>query len=331
MSTCNECTKSTKTTDKIVCNRCNLSFHFLCVNLTATEYKRSKSNWACPNCTHQPRNNGSPNGEHATTSNQRNRSTENMDISCMVREELREVLRTELPIILRNLLETELTPIKEQLNSLQNSVTFMSNQYDDIHHTISTLTNDVKDLTSEREELRSTITNLSTRLNQIEQNMRDCNVEIQGIPEGRNEDLAYTVKHIAEVVSCGMSDADVLHCTRIASQNKDNNKARAIIAKLRSTRCRDELLSAVARFNKTKSRDQKLNSSLLGLGGAAVPVYVSEHLSPANKTLYWAARKKAIELSYKYVWVRNGSIFLRKDDQSRYTVVRTQLTLDSLH
>jgi uncharacterized protein YoxC len=323
--------KTIKQTDKIVCTHCNLTFHFLCVNLTATIYKKSKSNWTCNNCAHQLNSNGTPTSGLANTSNHRNYSPEYMeDISRIIRNEIREALRTELPLILRKQLETELTPIKEQLIALQDSVTFISDQYDDLHHTITKLTNDVKSLVSEREELRSTISSLTNRLNGLEQNMRDSNVEIQGIPEDKNEDLVRAVKCIAEKVSCDMLDADILHCTRVASQNKESNKPRAVIAKLRSMRCRDELLSAVARFNKNKPRDQKINSSLLGVGGAVVPVYVSEHLSPTNKTLHWAARKRANELAYKYVWVRNGTIFMRKDDNSRYLVIKTQQTLDSL-
>ncbi|XP_063381572.1 uncharacterized protein LOC134668055 [Cydia fagiglandana] len=321
-NTCSECERPVKPAEKLICTRCDSLFHFLCVNVTAAVYKKTnKTNWTYENCTKQP--------NHDRTGTPK-KAFENTDFSAMIRNEVREALRAELPIILRQHLEAELTPIKEELKKLQDSVSFMSNQYDDIHPTMTTLNNDIKTLNSERNELLSTITGLTDRLNQIEQHMRDCNVEIQGIPEDKNENLVNTIQHIAEVVSCSMSDVDILHCTRVASQNKENKKPRTIIAKLRSTRCRDELLSAVGRFNKTKARDQKLNSSVLGIGGPAVPIYVSEHLSPVNKTLHWAARKKATELSYKYVWVRNGSVFMRKDDNSRYIIVKTQQTLDSL-
>ena len=45
--------------------------------------------------------------------------------------------------------------------------------------------------------------------------------------------------------------------------------------------------------------------------------HVNEHLSRGNKLLFRDARRAAREKQYKYVWVRGGKIFLRKDDRAR--------------
>ena len=63
------------------------------------------------------------------------------------------------------------------------------------------------------------------------------------------------------------------------------------------------------------------------MGGPRKSVYVSEHLSPANKSLHAAARLKAKELNYKFTWIRNGRIFVRKDESSEFILIRNTESL----
>lgn len=112
----------------------------------------------------------------------------------------------------------------------------------------------------------------------------------------------------------------------MASVNKGSKKPRVI---LRSVRCRDEFYSAVARFNKSNPGN-KLNSSMLGIGGISSSVYVAKHLSRANKMLHAAARAKAKDLSYKFVWVRNGRVFMRKNETSHFIHVKNNEVLERL-
>ena len=121
----------------------------------------------------------------------------------------------------------------------------------------------------------------------------------------------------------------ISNCTRVASFNKDNKRPRAIVVKLCSTRRRDEIYSAVARYNKNHANN-KLNTSLLGMGGDSSLIYVSEHLSPLNKSLHYAARQKATQLGFKFIWVRNGRIFMRKNETSKYVHVKNLATLENL-
>ena len=55
-------------------------------------------------------------------------------------------------------------------------------------------------------------------------------------------------------------------------------------------------------FNKDLEADQR--------------VYVNEHLSPGNKKLFAMATKKKYELGFKFLWSKNGTIFLKKDPSS---------------
>lgn len=103
-----------------------------------------------------------------------------------------------------------------------------------------------------------------------------------------------------------------------------------LYVQLSCMRARQTLLANVIKFNKHKQITEKLNTSHLGFTGVKKPVFVVEHLSPTNKHLHAAARQKSKELNYKYVWVRNGQIFMRKTDTTEYIVVRNMETLQNL-
>ena len=156
---------------------------------------------------------------------------------------------------------------------------------------------------------------LNIKVSQFEQQARECNVELQCLPEYSNESLVPTVLQLCKVVSCPIIDADILACSRIAKSKRDSPRPRSVIIKLCSPRKRDELLGACLRYNKNNP-DNKLNTSLLGMGGDKQNIYLSEHLSPGNRKLHAEARLFKKDNNFKYIWVRNGRIFLRKSDET---------------
>ncbi|KAL4718614.1 hypothetical protein ACJJTC_014049 [Scirpophaga incertulas] len=104
----------------------------------------------------------------------------------------------------------------------------------------------------------------------------------------------------------------------------------SILVKLSSPRLRDTLLASVIKYYQTHNQ-KKLQSCDLGIGGkTSCPIYVVENLSPENKELHAAARKRGKELGYKFVWIRGGKIFMRKDESANYTFVKNTDTLTRL-
>lgn len=251
------------------------------------------------------------------------------DMSEIIRREVSAAMSTQLPSLMEKLFERNFNPIKAQLDILQDSVKFMSDQYEDFKDSVHAIINENKALKAECTQLRETVNNLADRLNMMEQYMRDSNLEIQGVPEFKTENVVSVIKQVAKVVSVKLLDEDILSCTRVAAMNKKGQRPRAIVVKLKSSRCRDEMYSAVRRFNKDHP-NEKLNSSHLGIAGEKTNIYVCEHLSPANKALHAAARIKSRELGYKFIWVRNGHIFVRKDENSRFIHIKNLQTVSSL-
>ncbi|XP_063891065.1 uncharacterized protein LOC135116963 [Helicoverpa armigera] len=233
-------------------------------------------------------------------------------IDC-IRQEIRSVLSLEISANIKKSITIELGDIKSLFNDLKQSVDFMSEEFDRMKAELETCRNGNKILHKENDSLRHTISELSSRVNLIEQHARQQNLEINGIPESKAENLVKTVQQIGNVISCSIKDDDILSVVRVRKLDPESSNPRAVVVKLRSMLLRDTILTSVMNYNKAHP-DKKLNSQHLGYANSIKPVFVSEHLSPLNKKIHAAARKVAKEKGYKYVWVRDGKILIRKDD-----------------
>lgn len=253
-----------------------------------------------------------------------------------VREIIQDVMKSELSIMLSKLNETimailnrELQPINAKIAAMDDSMKFMNSQYEDLikEHVSSKET--VIQLRKENLEMSKIVNLLNVRVDQLEQQTRSNNIEIQCLPEKKHENLFDIVSEISKVSGCVMENRDILHCTRVAKLNPNNTRPRSIVVQLASPRLRDNFLASIVNFNKN-NKDNKLNSGHLGYSGPKTAIFVTEHLSPTYRALHAAARIKARELGYKFVWIRSGRIFMRKVQESEHIMVRNMDTLNKL-
>lgn len=251
--------------------------------------------------------------------------------NCTITEEkLRVILKkelTEMQYTIKNAVTEQINNILTQFGDLRESMTFFNKQYEDLKEQLEAKTELITYLQSDNENLKSTVRDLSSRLSSVEQNMRSCNVELNGIPESKAENLNNTFSQLVQIIGAPIAADEIVQVTRVAKISNDSNRPRAVIAKLRSPKHRDIVLAAVSNFNK-KNPEDKLSSKHLGHGGPCKPVFVAEHLSPPNKLLHATARRKAKENDYKFTWVRNGRIFVRKTEFSESILIRNTDSLN---
>ncbi|CAG5018519.1 unnamed protein product [Parnassius apollo] len=305
-----------------------------------------KNNWRCQECsskqpksdntntpvrtTYRPMVSGDDTNveeeSNITVRTKKQRSKSDTNDSYIKEDSLRSIIKQEITDTIKQLVSEHLTNIASQVTGFHESLAFFSKKYDELMQTVKERNEVIQSLIQKNDNLSSQVRSLTERIEQIEQNMRAPNVEINGIPEHKSENLLKTIEQLGFAIENPLGDNDVLHVSRIAKLNKESDRPRSVIVKLRSQRRRDELLAAVTKFNK-KNPDNKLNSEHLGIGGRRVPVYVSEHLTPKNKHLHAAARKKAKETGAKFVWVRDGRIFVRKHEQSHAIYIKHEESL----
>lgn len=51
-------------------------------------------------------------------------------------------------------------------------------------------------------------------------------------------------------------------------------------------------------------------------GSLTSKIFINENLTLTNRELHWNARVCAKKLNFKYVWVKNGRIYMRKEENS---------------
>lgn len=350
-----ECCNSSQTSSELLtCKSCNKKYHFACVISSKTEYsdlsKEFKSSWFCPACNRPQAGKDNSNTPVRVLSNinkqeanmnvtirnkQKSSTTPENDSNDLTLAEVRKVVREELMNLLDvfkssiiSQFEFKLKEISDQLTEVTTSISFMEQQHEKIKTEMQNKIKSINQLEADNKILRTDLNVLNARLSQIEQQSRASNLEIQCLPEHRNENLITVVKQISNVIKFNLNESDIHLCTRIAKIEKTSTRPRSILVKFSCPRIRDEFLAATIKFNKNAVKNDKLNSSHAGLGGDHKPIYVVEHLSPNQKALHAAARLKAKSLNYRFVWVKRGQVFMRKNETSEYKFIRN---LDSLN
>lgn len=245
---------------------------------------------------------------------------------CLSADIIREIIREELD----RKFNTEIRDIQHQLTRLDETIAHFKTEYDKLKAECELQKSDITQLKKDNEQLRILSTDLAHRMNIAEHLSRTCNVEIQCVPEHKNENVYNILHNLANTIKCPLSDSDINHCTRIAKINKKNPRPGSILVKFSNRRLRDTFLAGVIKFNRNNPND-KLNTGHLGYASEKKsPVFVSEHLPLGTKRLHAEARRKAKELDYRFCWVRDGKVFLRKTENSNYILIKDQQVLNKL-
>lgn len=206
---------------------------------------------------------------------------------------------------------------------------YLQRGQDDLIKELELASGRIKALELERSALQSDIASLDRRLVTIEKTSRSHNLEIHMVPEKRNENVLNIIKKLHETVNLAVEAGNICSVRRVAKLDPKSERPRNILVTLQSERLRDNLLSAVRRYNKA-NRSNTLSSLHLGVEGERRSIYVAEHLSPTTKKLHAETRKYAKDKGYKYVWVKYERIYVRKDDNGSAIHIKNSNDLNKL-
>lgn len=183
-------------------------------------------------------------------------------------------------------------------------------------------TDEQKILREENIALKKKVNDLEERLVETEQYSRRNCLEIQGIPEDRNENLFEKVKQVGRALDVSIEENMIDVCHRLKKRSSDDNRPAGIIVKFVRRVDAEEIL---------RKRRVKRNLSTRHMGLATdTTVYVNEALCPARRKLYAQARAVKSDKGYKFLWVRGGNIYIRKEENTPVIQVSNQTVLSKL-
>lgn len=208
--------------------------------------------------------------------------------------------------------------LKKEVNDITDSLNFHIKTQEDLKtrvDTISTSSKEVKSLQSDIMNLEQTVKDLQNEQNIQQQKERLLNLEISGIPEKKNENLLDYLVSIANAIGVNLSNDDIIRIHRVQPRIQLAGKPKNIIAHMKSLYIKDTIISGIR-------KNRGLSTIDLGIPGESRQIYVNEHLSPVFKQLYKNTRDAVKSSNFKYVWIRNCKIYVRKDDTSPAFLVK---------
>ncbi|XP_046601947.1 uncharacterized protein LOC107217543 [Neodiprion lecontei] len=169
-------------------------------------------------------------------------------------------------------------------------------------------------LTAKLEDLSNKNTLLSARIDDLEDT----------IPELEGEDLLAIFVALTTQLSVDVPPTDVLEIGRIKSTS-DSNKPRLILCRLRSVQCRNRLLAA-------KRAKGPIYANQLGLphDQLRTPIFINEHLPPTLSKFLGKVRAYAKERGYRFIWTRNGLVYVKRDASSDHILIKSEADLQLL-
>ncbi|XP_046666525.1 uncharacterized protein LOC124358275 [Homalodisca vitripennis] len=204
----------------------------------------------------------------------------------------------------------EMKTTRNEINTLAESVKFMSNKMDESTNLMKTIKEELalvkkenERLTAMNSTLNTEVTSLKNRVRALEQYSRKNNVEVNGIPETPREDVVGLVRDVGAALGVEIQESDISTAHRVPSFGKD--RPPPLIVQFSRRFIRDTVLS--------KYKDKKgLTARQINSAFPDKIVYVNEHLTPDNKIFLSKLKVKCREIGYQYAWCKEGKFFVRK-------------------
>jgi hypothetical protein len=203
---------------------------------------------------------------------------------------------------------TDMAEMIKQINTKLQLLTTIDIKLEDMKSRISEINLELKTykdkvvvLEEKIEQKDKKINILEDKILQLEQYNRLKNVEITGLKEDRNEDLKEifgTICKKMKTQKVTTEDIDIIH--RIPTMKK--GMANPIIIQFKTRTARNSFISL--KKTQIKSRD------IIPQGDES-QIRIRENYSKDFKRRFWEIKQEANRRNYKYVWSRNGNIFIR--------------------
>lgn len=213
-------------------------------------------------------------------------------------------------------LNTEHSDLSRVVTELTSTVNFNSENYVDCDKRLKDLESNMKSSAT------LTIGMLERKIDSLEQQARNCNIEISNMPERRGENLVTILESIGSVLNMSLSSKDIISIHRVPHAQTLNNMPKNIIVRFTSRLLRDNILTAY-RLSKGFTSDR------IGLSGTPSRIYMNEHLTLRNKELFRKCRAAAKSQKFKFVWVRNATILVKESEEAPTYAIRSEEDISS--
>lgn len=220
----------------------------------------------------------------------------------IIEERLKPMVQTIVNQLKQSLMEEIRKELTVEFKSLEDSQNKLRMEYDILEKKY----NELESLALKSE---SELSDLKAQINKQQQWSRMTNIEVMGLPETKGESPINIIVNIAKHAGVNVKPEEIEFANRVQPMQQKSGRPKSLVAKLKSRDLKDSILSGLRKC-------RGINTSHIGLNGPPRNFFVNEHLTPMNKELFRKTKIRASEKAYKFVWIRNCNIFLRKNEEA---------------
>ena len=261
-----------------------------------------------------------------------------MPATNLTKEAFKQLWQSELLPSIREEVKAEVAVIKESIKALsdrclqiEKSQEYISSKYDELTQALQSS----KKLTSKLEMTLSThgetigsiqdsLDNLYNTVDELQQySRRDC-LEISGIAKVPNENLSKVMTELGSIVDVEITEQDISTVHRLPDTAKVKDR---MIVKFARRNKRDELYSSRRKLLGKASKDipsLAKDSDVTRISR----IFINESLTSYRKRLFSRINSFRRDHSYKFLWTRNGKIYLKQSEASRSFIFTTDVEFD---
>lgn len=221
------------------------------------------------------------------------------DLETYIKESKKEMasLRSENAAI-----KDTVSKLSEEVAEVKISAQLISDQYDDFQEQLNNINK------RNSSAIPDAVKALELKIDSLEQQGRQCNLEISNVPERRGEILPALLEDIGKRIDHNISRDDITSIHRVPHATS-SERPKNIIATVKTRTLRDNIISACRLKKGFTSKD-------LGIAGIPHTIYVNQHLTLQKKQLLRETREAAKKFSYKFVWVKHATILVKYSETS---------------
>lgn len=232
---------------------------------------------------------------------------------------------TELKLYISGLIRDQTANLRAAITELTGTIRAQNDRIEQLELRVEELekqTSSQPDFSS----LRNTISDLQAEIYERDQALLLNDIEIAGCPEEASENNTHIVIALAKKIGVDLDERDVVSAERAGpprTTGRDGAPTRPRPIAVRFTRraTRDALLRA-ARVRRNVTTEG------LPVSRPAQPLYVNERLTKHYRVLFQKARELSRSYKYKYIWTRDGKIFVRQEDGKARHRIRSDVDLE---
>lgn len=165
----------------------------------------------------------------------------------------------------------------------------------------------MKKIQKENKKQKDEIIQLKDKVEWLERNRLETSLNLYPVIETENMDLNHVIQKIGEKIGLKLEQKDIIDKYR--KPTKKSGKPGDIVIKCINKELRDKIVEGI--------RKTKLVHEDIGIKCELGRIYGNEELTVEAKNIYYRAMKLKYDQKWRYLWVRGGRTFIKKEEKGR--------------